>query len=245
MTHHRDSYLLLCLHLLAYLGLIYLVFNGTIIDWIITGGMYFVYGCLGATVTFHRLLSHRSWTSPRWFEILGTLAGTLSMIGSSIAWVALHYDHHRHTDQPGDPHSPKHSLIAAYLGGIFIQPNLRRVTGLLRDPLHLFLHKYYFAVHLSVLTVLFFISPMLAVSAYLAPAALVLLIGGSVNTVCHISGYRTYDTNDSSKNNIILGYLLWGEGWHNNHHANPGNYYLGKRWWEVDVSGWIINQIKR
>ena len=86
---------------------------------------------------------------------------------------------------------------------------------------------------------------MLSASLYLAPAALVLLVGGSVNVLGHTWGYRNHETTDLSRNNIILGYLMWGEGWHNNHHAEPANPYLGCRWWEIDISGWVISLIKR
>jgi len=240
---HRDAYTLLFFHTLAYLGLIYLIINGTLLYWALAVFMYFVYGCVGANMTFHRLLAHRSWNPPEWFRIFGILAGTMSLIGSSIAWVALHYDHHRHSDREGDPHSPKHSVLNSHFGGVFTQPNIRRVPHLLRDPLHLFLHKHYFKIHTLVLVSLLIVSPMLAVSLYLAPAALVLLLGGSVNVFCHMWGYKNYETNDHSKNNLILGYLMWGEGWHNNHHAEPANTYLGRKWWEFDASGWIIKRL--
>ena len=244
MKYHRDAYCLLFLHCLAYIGLGFLIFNSTLLGWALTFIMFFVYGCLGATVTFHRLLAHRSWRSPRWFYIFGTIAGTLSMIGSSLAWVSLHYDHHKHTDKQQDPHSPKYNLLSAYLGGMFVEPNMRRVTHLLRDPLHIFLHKYYTAIHISLLCLLMLINPFLAVSLYLAPVALVLIFGGAVNLFCHKYGYKNFDTDDLSKNNLILGYCMWGEGWHNNHHANPANSYLGRKWWELDISGLIIKILR-
>ncbi len=243
MKYHRDVYLLLGLHILAYTGLITLILYGNVYEWLLTLFMYFVYGCLGSSVTFHRLLAHRSWTSPRWFTILGTLAGTMAMIGSSISWVSLHYDHHRYTDKEGDPHSPKNSLIDSYLGGIFKEPNVRRAPHLLRDPLHMFLHKNYFYIHLFVLIILCIIDPMLAVFIYLAPAALVLMIGGILNIFAHRLGYITYQINDDSKNNFVFGYIMWGEGWHNNHHAHPQSPQIGEQWWELDIGNWVIKQV--
>jgi stearoyl-CoA desaturase (delta-9 desaturase) len=51
-------------------------------------------------------------------------------------------------------------------------------------------------------------------------------------------GYRNFDTKDNSHNNILLGYLGWGQGWHNNHHHDPKSYDFGSgvsgRWWEWD-----------
>jgi len=31
-----------------------------------------------------------------------------------------------------------------------------------------------------------------------------------------------------------------GEGWHNNHHADPRSVRHGHRWWELDVTYWSI-----
>ena len=39
--------------------------------------------------------------------------------------------------------------------------------------------------------------------------------------------------------------VYWGEGWHNNHHHNPKRATFGERWWEIDVSGWIIRLVKK
>ena len=60
----------------------------------------------------------------------------------------------------------------------------------------------------------------------------------SVNSVTHLWGYRSYDTDESSRNNVIIGFLSNGEGWHNNHHADPRSARHGHLWWEFDVT-WL------
>jgi stearoyl-CoA desaturase (delta-9 desaturase) len=73
------------------------------------------------------------------------------------------------------------------------------------------------------------------------PTAIALLSDNLVNIYGHtrsMFGYRNYDVKDLSQNNVILGYLGWGQGWHNNHHAHPANYDFGSgtsgKWWEWD-----------
>jgi stearoyl-CoA desaturase (delta-9 desaturase) len=68
-----------------------------------------------------------------------------------------------------------------------------------------------------------------------------LLQDNMINVFGHIKagiGYRNFETNDNSHNNIIMGLLTWGQGWHNNHHYAPGNYDFGSgtsgKWWEFD-----------
>src|SRR5207248_410698 len=58
----------------------------------------------------------------------------------------------------------------------------------------------------------------------------------SVNSVTHLWGYRNYETDEQSRNNIFVGLVSNGEGWHNNHHADPRSAAHGHRWWEFDLT---------
>jgi stearoyl-CoA desaturase (delta-9 desaturase) len=62
----------------------------------------------------------------------------------------------------------------------------------------------------------------------------------SVNSVCHIWGSRPFESHDNSRNNLIVGLLALGEGWHNNHHAFPTSARHGLFWWQPDTSYWVI-----
>ena len=62
----------------------------------------------------------------------------------------------------------------------------------------------------------------------------------SVNSVTHLWGYRNYETPDDSRNNPIIGLLTGGEGWHNNHHADPTSARHGHYWWEFDFAWQMI-----
>ena len=56
----------------------------------------------------------------------------------------------------------------------------------------------------------------------------------AVNSVTHVWGYRNYETDEDSRNNLVVGLISNGEGWHNNHHADPRSARHGHRWWEID-----------
>ena len=83
------------------------------------------------------------------------------------------------------------------------------------------------------------IDPMLLVSAYLFPAMILWNAGSFINTLTHMIGYRNHETSDNSTNIPLLGILMWGEGWHNNHHAFPNSARHGLQWWQFDMS-WIV-----
>jgi stearoyl-CoA desaturase (delta-9 desaturase) len=61
----------------------------------------------------------------------------------------------------------------------------------------------------------------------------------SINSVTHIWGYRNYETPDVSRNNPLVALLSSGEGWHNNHHADPRSARHGHTRGEIDTT-WII-----
>ena len=58
----------------------------------------------------------------------------------------------------------------------------------------------------------------------------------AINSAAHMWGYRNYETREDSRNNWLFAILTNGEGWHNNHHADPRSAKHGHRWWEVDVT---------
>ncbi len=77
---------------------------------------------VGVTVGFHRLLTHRSFQTPKPVEYLFAVLGSIAVQGPVISWVADHRKHHAHTDEEGDPHSPHvgHSGGArGVLGGLW------------------------------------------------------------------------------------------------------------------------------
>jgi stearoyl-CoA desaturase (delta-9 desaturase) len=58
----------------------------------------------------------------------------------------------------------------------------------------------------------------------------------AVNSIAHVWGYRNYNTDEDSRNNLFVGVVANGEGWHNNHHADPRSARHGHRWWEIDAT---------
>jgi hypothetical protein len=62
----------------------------------------------------------------------------------------------------------------------------------------------------------------------------------SVNSACHLWGFRPFKSNDESRNNFLFGVLALGEGFHNAHHAFPTSARHGLRWWQPDVSYYLI-----
>ena len=213
---------------------------------------YFLYGCLGIVVTFHRYLTHKSYnTHPlieKVFSILGCLGGT----GSSIAWVATHINHHLKSDKPEDPHSPEYKGLKVFSLDYRKEVGSDtkwRMRDLITDPFHQFLHRNYFSILIAWSVILFVLGGFyLTIFLHLAPLVVTAVMSNVVNYIGHsptwFASSRRYQLNDKSSNNWLWALPSWGETWHNNHHRHPKNFSCGEKWWEIDISAFVIKLIK-
>ena len=116
--------------LLAHASLLYVIFYFSLPWFLASLVVYFLMTSIGVSITAHRFLSHRSFGMPRGFEVFGSLCFTLSLQGSTIAWVAMHREHHRFSDVPGDPHSPSGKFLYTHFFSMFYSSFLFRSNRL-------------------------------------------------------------------------------------------------------------------
>lgn len=223
----------------------YLIIGASTGLWISAFIVYFLFSCLGITITFHRYLTHNSFKFRwKWFHIMCVAFGSLAGTGSAIGWVAVHRTHHLHSDQPNDPHGPHkgwRNFFNDYDAGV----KYYLVRDLLKDNFLRKLHNYGFYIVLVYYLILLSVGGLVALAFFgLIPQMLTIIISASCNYFAHLTGYQTYDTNDNSRNTWWLALPTWGDSWHNNHHATPGKYSFTHKWWEIDISGLIIKMIK-
>ena len=261
---------LLALHLLAMASVVPWLFSWT--GLILTCVGCYVFGSLGINLCYHRLLTHRSFTCPRWLEWGLTLIGFCNLQGSSIHWVAAHRMHHQHSDQHPDPHSPMVDFIWSHVGWLVVQnPSTDTVEGysryagdLCRSPFHRELERKQRWLWVWLAHVLLIYGAGMVIGwtvtgrwldglqlglswlvwAVFVRMVIVWHITWAINSVTHLWGYRNYNTSDNSRNNWLLGYLGMGEGWHNNHHADQRSAAHGHRWWELDITYLTILWLK-
>jgi sn-1 stearoyl-lipid 9-desaturase len=252
------------LHLAALLIFVPWFFSWTGVVLLVIG--IHLFGMIGINLGYHRLLAHRSFSTPKWLEHILAILGACSAHEAPASWVAIHRRHHQYADKEGDPHSPRLSFFWGHIGWIGFKPQdmlraprtERYASDLLRDPLYVWLEKHWQGVVL--MSWLSFVTAsllggllagmtaqetgQLASSVFVwgvaARIVYVWHVSCFVNSVSHRWGYRPCDTSDSSRNNLFVGYFAHGEGWHNNHHADPGAAMHGRRAWELDPVFWLI-----
>lgn len=206
-----------------------------------------VVGLLGTNIGLHRLLSHRSFKTWKPIEYLCSFFGTIGLLGSPIAWCAVHRYHHIHSDKKSDLHSPSH--IGPFNAWFGIWPNIKipgkLVSDLTKDRYYRFLHQHYLMINLAYALILYLIDPWFLVFIWALYAVYTFHVVNAINVLLHKFGYQNHQTGDDSKNSFILQFITHFEGWHNNHHANPGKYKHGEKWWEFDPPAWIIELIRK
>ena len=224
----------------------------TFIMWILVSG-------LGIAVGYHRVFSHKTHNLPVWKENIILFFAAFAAQGASVFWVALHRGyHHPYADNEKDIHSPViHGWLHSFVGWQYkvtevSQPvHIKYAVDLLRKPNHLWFHKHQLKVLWGVPLLVALVDWRLALTAFCLVSFIGVLQDNLVNVFGHLKGiigYRNFETKDNSQNNLILGYLAWGQGWHNNHHHSPRSYDFGKgvsnRWWEWDSCNIFIPFLK-
>ena len=267
----RYAVALVLVHLFALLAFVPWLFSWTGLIVGILG--HYTFGMLGITVGYHRLLTHQGFTCPKWLEHTLAIMGICTLQDSPARWVAIHRVHHKHSDEQPDPHSPLVSFFWGHMGWLFVQNRDHRdlncyeryVRDLLRDPFYFRLERNSFWLLIYVLHALIILlagtlAGWLWTGTFLGGVQLGLsvLVWGvfvrtvfvlhgtwAVNSITHVWGYRNYDTTDNSRNSFLVAFLAHGEGWHNNHHADQRAASHGHRWWEFDMSWWVIRSLEK
>ena len=199
----------------------------------------------GVTAGYHRYFSHRSFKTSRWYQFcLAWLAQSSAQKGA-LWWAAHHRHHHKHSDQPGDVHSPViDGVWYAHVGWLFAKTedtHWDRIRDLSKYPELVWLNRLHHlpAIVLGVVCYLWLGWSGLLMGFFLST---VLLWHGTflVNSLTHVIGERRFETSDDSRNNWLIAFLTLGEGWHNNHHHYQSSTRQGFYWWEFDVTYYVL-----
>lgn len=209
------------------------------------------------TVLYHRGLAHRSIIlGPRMLQWL-YLSGPWLTGMDPKAWACMHRVHHEYSDEERDPHSPVHyGVLGVWMGQyksyLYYLDRMKNkdsdeLNELMKDvPFEAsFLSRRALSNLPYVIHALLAIALGFAFQSWLIPVAWFLGImghpiqGWMVNALAHKYGHRNFQTQDNSRNNLLVGYFVFGEGLQNNHHARPGSAKFSVRFPEFDA-GYVL-----
>lgn len=230
-------------HVLALAAVLWLGWSWTGVALALT--LYFV-RMFFLTAGYHRYFSHRSFKTGRVVQFLLALGGTTCLQKGVLWWASMHRHHHRFSDQPQDPHSPRHrgfwmSHMLWVLSDEHGRTQWARVRDLARFPELRWLNRHYLVPPLALAAALLAIAGPWGVVWGFAVSTVLLWHGTfTINSLAHVIGRRRYPTTDDSRNSFPLALITLGEGWHNNHHHYQSSANQGFRWWELDVTYYVL-----
>lgn len=221
----------------------------------------------GINLGYHRLLTHRSLTVPKWLEYFYVILALCCVEETPAKWVSTHRRHHNHSDHDDDPHSPNESFFWSHIGWLLVRRNgvnefrneEKYSADIMKDPFYAFLERHpllpggIYLLHATLFYLACFAGCFFIGSSEPAWTALGMTMWGvflrtvavwhaswSVNSLTHRFGYQNYNTGEQSRNNWLVAIIASGEGWHNNHHHDPASANNQHRWWEFDPTYYQI-----
>lgn len=164
-------------------------------------------------------------------------------------WVAIHRKHHRFTEESGDPHSPHiYGIKTVLWKGAFLYHKASKDRAMVQaygvgTPNDWLENNLYTPnSRLGIILMLIINLSLFGLWGWLIWGIQMIWVplhaAGIINGLGHWWGYRNTDTKDKSTNLLPWGIWIGGEELHSNHHAEPGNPKLSRKWWEFDI-GWL------
>ncbi len=203
------------------------------------------------TAGYHRYFAHRSYKTSRAFQLVLAVLGATTMQNGPIWWASVHRRHHKDSDGPGDHHSPtKHGFGYAHVGWAFDltvpapRGDTSNVTDLTRIPELRWIDRYdWLPLGAYALACVAIGGWSGFVWGFVVSTLAVFHATMLIISLAHMWGSRPYATRDQSRNNALLAAITLGEGWHNNHHHYMSSARQGFRWWEIDVTYYVLRAL--
>jgi sn-1 stearoyl-lipid 9-desaturase len=234
------------IHLVASLAFFPNNFNWEAVG--IAFALYCMTAGVGITLGFHRLVSHRSFETPKLIEYCLIFCGTLACQGGPLDWIGLHRLHHQYSDTELDPHDSNRGFWWSHLGWMLCQnpanEKISRYTkDIAKDPFYQFCQVGMLPIQFVLGLILYhFGGWSWVVWGIFVRLVVVFHCTWLVNSATHKFGYQSHESHDRSQNCWWVALLTFGEGWHNNHHAYQYSARHGLQWWEIDLT-WMMIQL--
>ena len=209
---------------------------------------------LSITAGYHRLWAHRTYDANPVIRFIFAIGGAVALQNSALHWSSDHREHHKHVDDNDkDPYSAKRGFWYSHIGWMIREYQASRYTDydnvkdLQKDPIVMWQHKYYLPLTLFVnfgwpIAAGFMLGDVWAGLLVIGVLRLVLNHHTTffINSLAHIWGKQPYTDKNTARDNSVLAFLTFGEGYHNYHHIFAADYRNGIRWWQFDPTKWLI-----
>jgi stearoyl-CoA desaturase (delta-9 desaturase) len=215
-----------------------------------------VLGFCGISITagYHRLWAHKTYDAHPLLQIAFAIGGAFALQNSALHWCSDHRRHHKHVDDNDkDPYSAKMGFWHSHIGWMLRDYEASHYNAytnardLQRNKIVMWQHNHYLALAIATnfgipLLLGWFHGEMLPMLLLVGVLRLVINHHCTffINSLAHIWGKRPYTDKNTARDNGILAFFTYGEGYHNFHHIFETDYRNGIKWWHYDPTKWLI-----
>ena len=240
----RSSLAFFGVHLIPFLA----IFTGVTRTALILAFVTFTTRMFFITAGYHRYFAHKTYRLNRVSQFVWAFGGTMAAQKGPLWWAAHHRNHHRFSDTDRDVHSPKRGFWWSHVGWILCDKYNQADRSQIRDfasyPELRFIDRHDWIGPWTLGVICFLIGGWSGLLiGFFASTVLLWHVTFTVNSVAHVFGRRAYETDDTSRNTLLVALATGGEGWHNNHHRYPWSARQGFRWWQVDATYYVLRAL--
>ena len=229
-----------------------MVYGYSLYDWV---AFILMMGFCGISITagYHRLWSHKAYKAHPVLRAIFALGGACALQNDVFNWASDHRRHHAFVDNnERDPYSAGRGFWFSHIGWIVRnyesgKQDFSNIKDLQRDPILCWQHKHYLALvlfmNIAVPALIGFIGGSIMAGILLSGLLRLVLsqhVTYLINSLAHMWGKQTFSKKSSARDNPVLAFLTYGEGYHNYHHTFQWDYRNGVRWWHYDPTKWLI-----
>ncbi|OAN13037.1 acyl-CoA desaturase [Photobacterium jeanii] len=214
----------------------------------------FSYCGMSITAGYHRLWSHKAYEANAVLRVIFAIGGAFALQNSILHWSSDHRIHHRHVDNNDkDPYSAKRGFFYSHIGWMLREYQASRYSDysncrdLQKDNVVMWQHRHYTLLAIATnfgIPLLFGVIHGDIWGALLLVGVVRLVLSHHttffINSLAHIWGSQPYTDKNTARDNGVLAFLTFGEGYHNYHHIFENDYRNGIRWWQFDPTKWLI-----
>jgi stearoyl-CoA desaturase (delta-9 desaturase) len=205
--------------------------------WLLLSFLVIISISISLSVGYHRLFSHRSFECHKLWHWIFALVGSAACQTSGLIWAHGHRQHHRYADTDNDVYYTNWGI---WLGKRFreTEQNLHYVAHLIKDPVHVFTHKYSVLLALGIAAAIYLMFGWHAlIFGYLLPTGYAQFI------MLFLQQFTHSNVTKAPVSRPYLEFILpiAGEWDHKIHHENPKKYKFGK----FDLGGHFIELIRK
>lgn len=225
-------------------------------DWVEIGAAIFLFYFTGMSITagYHRLWSHKTYSAHPIVRFILAVGGAMTLQNSILHWSSDHRVHHKHVDiEDADPYSASKGFWFSHIGWMLREYQATRYADysnckdLQKDKIVMWQHKYYLPIVLvsnfGICILLGWLNGDILGMVLLAGVTRLVLVHHVtffINSLAHMWGSRPFTDKNSARDNGILAFFTFGEGYHNFHHIFEYDYRNGVKWWQFDPTKWMI-----